>query len=99
MNVTATMTASGLDIAKRVVGARDNGILLSFTSLFIFNNTHQSIEDRPARVRATRREVADMWVMVKQAQGSSCLFAKRRIGFVVGGGDDGDRRTDGIRNS
>jgi hypothetical protein len=39
-----------------------------FAKQFIFHNTHQSIEERPARVRATRREVADMWVMVKQAQ-------------------------------
>jgi multisubunit Na+/H+ antiporter MnhG subunit len=62
MNVTAAMTASGLDTVKKVVGAGDNGIafFLSFARSSIFPITHQSMEERPARVRATRREVADM---------------------------------------
>jgi hypothetical protein len=61
-----------------------------FAEEFIFHNTHQSIEERPARVRATRREVADMWVMVKQAQDR--LLYLRSV--VLIGGDDSDRRTD-----
>jgi hypothetical protein len=83
MNVTATMTASGLDTAKKVGGARDNGIFLSFTSQFILSITHQSMEARPARVRATRREVADMWVMVKTSTKIVGCFYLRSDGLLL----------------